>query len=145
MRFLAILTLLFASVCCEAQTALDFEGSFEELFVQANREDKRILIDFYAEWCAPCKKMDAEVFSDPEVAAYLKRYYYGYKLDTGVEENGEAIAASYGVEAYPVILFLDQKGNELGRVKGFLNKEDFIAAMKKYGPQIPNNQYTEFR
>ncbi|QZE15834.1 thioredoxin fold domain-containing protein [Halosquirtibacter laminarini] len=67
--------------------------------------DKPCIIDFYAEWCSPCKAI--EPILEELYAAYKKEIYI-YKIDT---EKEEELAALFGIQSVPSLLFvpLDSK------------------------------------
>ena len=79
--------------------------------------DKPLIIDFYAEWCGPCKLL-------APILAELQEEYKGkiqvYKVDA--EKNRE-LAAVFGVNAYPTIFFIPTGSAIPQGVRGLLPKE----------------------
>lgn len=85
--------------------------------------DKPCLIDFYADWCGPCK-MVAPVIEE------LSKEYEGkvdfYKVDT--EQEGE-LASVFGIRSIPSLLFVPKEGQPQMAL-GALPKETFEMAIK---------------
>lgn len=82
-----------------------------------------VLVDFYADWCGPCKMMAPTV--DAVAEALAGRITAG-KLN--VDENGD-IAERYGVMSIPtLILFKD--GKEAGRTVGLQSKDALLNFVK---------------
>ncbi|GGI56389.1 thioredoxin family protein [Winogradskyella haliclonae] len=81
MKFLATIGFIALLNVCSAQTATINWLSFEELEVALTHNPKPVIIDFYADWCAYCKKMDQAVYSKPEVIALLNANYYAVKFN----------------------------------------------------------------
>ena len=76
------------------------------------------LVDFYAEWCGPCKMLGPII---EEVADELNGIQV---MKVNIDEHGD-IAQKYGVMSIPtLILFKD--GNEVNKSIGFMPKEDII-------------------
>ncbi|HKK62869.1 MAG TPA: thioredoxin domain-containing protein [Bacteroidales bacterium] len=66
--------------------------------------DKPALIDFYADWCGPCK-IAAPVLE--ELASEYKDEIYIYKVDTEVERE---LAGVFGIKSIPSFLFIPEEG-----------------------------------
>jgi thioredoxin 1 len=85
-----------------------------------------VLVDFWAEWCGPCK-MAGPVLE--ELSETYKDKVIVMKLN--IDENS-SMPQKYGVMSIPTtILFKD--GKELGRQVGFSGKQNFEDLMKKGG------------
>jgi len=86
--------------------------------------ERPCLIDFYADWCAPCK-MVAPVLE--ELAAEYEGKIDIYKIDT---EDQKELAAIFGIQSIPSLLFvpLDEQPQ---MAMGALPKETFIRAINE--------------
>ncbi len=74
--------------------------------------EKRVLVDFYAEWCGPCKML-APVLEDVDFIDVLK---------VNVDEF-QSIAASYGVMSIPTLI-LFENGKEIKKEIGYKNLDE---------------------
>lgn len=79
-----------------------------------------LAVDFFAEWCGPCKMLSPVIESlAPEFAGKLDIV----KVDIDAEQD---LAQKYGVTSIPTIVFF-KGGQEVGRMVGFQSKESLQA------------------
>ncbi len=101
----------------------------------ARQAQKPIMIDFYADWCLPCVKMDRETFTDPRVISQLGRFV-SIRVDlTESTEEGTRLTEKYSVAVIPTIAFFSPSGKLLSEftINGFTPADEFLSHIK----QIP--------
>jgi thiol:disulfide interchange protein DsbD len=97
----------------------------------AKREDKLVMLDFYASWCVACKELDHKTYADPAVAAKLANYV-NVKLDfTRSSEITEALTEKYQIPGLPVVIFLDAEGTVLKRFTGFVEPDKMLSVLNE--------------
>ncbi len=89
-------------------------------------DKKGVIIDFYADWCIPCKELDALTFSDPNVIK-LSEDFVNLKADMtkSVSPEVEALREKYNIIGVPTVLILNSKLQEINRITGFVNAVEF--------------------
>jgi thiol:disulfide interchange protein len=76
-----------------------------------------VFVEFHAAWCAPCKVMEEELFTQEAVFSYFNAYFLNFRADFDTE-SGRTLADIYEVTQLPTILFLDTRGVVLERHTG---------------------------
>lgn len=87
--------------------------------------DKPALIDFYADWCGPCKAI-APVLE--ELAAEYDGQIYIYKINT---EEEQELAALFGIRSIPSLLFVPMGDEQPQMAQGALPKPTLKEAIDK--------------
>ncbi|MCX6556574.1 MAG: thioredoxin family protein [Candidatus Aminicenantes bacterium] len=109
-----------------AEKSLPWLADLAQAREKARLENKRLMVDAWAEWCAACRELDEETFSRADVAESLRNYVL-VKIDlTSKNTANEELRKSLAIIGMPTIIFFDPAGKELGRFSGFLNGSDFI-------------------
>jgi hypothetical protein len=91
---------------------------------QAQKLKKPVFLEFFATWCGPCKVMDREVFSKPEVYEYLNQHFISYHVDVDAP-SGKPISEIYEVTGMPSVVFVDPQGVVLERELGLITANRF--------------------
>jgi thioredoxin 1 len=98
------------------------DASFEQDVLGS---DKPVLVDFWAEWCAPCRMLA------PTVAAVAEHYGESASVVKLNVDDNPSTAQRYGIKGIPtLILFRD--GTEVERVVGATSKESITRMVEKY-------------
>ncbi len=89
--------------------------------------NKAKIIDFYADWCIPCKELDAMTFSDPKVITEAKRFE-AYKADMtkSLSDEVSTLRNKYKIVGVPTVLIINSKGEEVERITGFVSSNEFL-------------------
>lgn len=92
-----------------------------------NNEGQLVMLEFSADWCVECKRMDKYTFSDPTVKASFKNIVLLRADVTINDEIDQALIKKFKLFGPPAMLFFDQNGQELSdyRVMGYVNATEF--------------------
>jgi len=103
--------------------------TLEELdAILVNNKGKKIMVDFYADWCTSCKEFEAKTFSDPAVKAEMDKLVFVQVDVTANDAASKAFTKKYGIFGPPAILFFDEKGNLNNNqtIVGFKEPQEFL-------------------
>jgi thiol:disulfide interchange protein DsbD len=99
----------------------------DEALAKAKAENKPIVLDLHAEWCAPCRKLERLTFPDPKVKALLEQTVF-LRIDT---DKYPDIAQRLGVEGLPDIRFVLPDGTIIRQLRSFQDTESFAIELEQ--------------
>ena len=111
------------------------EQDWLSVLKKSETEKKPVFLDIYASWCGPCKKMDAEVFANPNVADFYNENFINSKID-GESPFGVILVREFMLKGFPSMYYVDSEKFIYSKLVGFRPPEIFL----DYGKTINNNK-----
>lgn len=127
MTALALAVLLLGG--SPAPQGVRWEHRFDEAMKRARAAKKPVMIDFWAEWCSWCHRLDQTTYVDP-VVTRLSEHFVAVKVDTEAGRRNAEIALRYNVSTLPTIAFLSPSGRLVHRLNGFQGPGQFPKTME---------------
>jgi thioredoxin 1 len=101
---------------------IDLNAALQE----AKNTNKMVFVDFYADWCPYCKKLDENTFTDPTVQQKLTQSYVLLKIDT---EKNPGASSQYQIYGLPTMLVLNADGQEIKRIEGYQTPDQLLSQL----------------
>lgn len=123
--------------CLQYKLRIEKELSWKDILLKAKNEHKYIFVDCNVSWCAPCKVMEKEVFSQKMVADFINANFIVVKVqmdstkgdDLTVKRwyrDARRIRNDYNVAAFPTFLYFSPTGSLVHKGMGRLSSSNFI-------------------
>ena len=129
--------------------------TIEEAVALQKKTPKKIMMDVYTNWCGPCKMLDRNTFQNKDVANYVNEHYYAVKFNAEGNEDinykgktfsnpnynpananrrnsAHELSRYFQVQAYPTIVFLDEKGDVIAPIRGYQTPSQIELYLKMF-------------
>jgi thiol:disulfide interchange protein DsbD len=107
--------------------------SIEELdAILMENKGKKVMVDFYADWCTSCKEFEEKTFSDSAVRSEMDKLVFVQVDVTSNDAASKAFSKKYGIFGPPAILFFDESGHlkSESTIVGFKEPKEFLNHLK---------------
>jgi thiol:disulfide interchange protein len=115
------------------RTALEWQAFSTDAYDAARRSRAPFVIEFRADWCAPCREMEVRTFRDPAVLAAGTEVAFLRVDMTNPDDFVERVIHSFRVHAAPTTIFFDSAGKEWHRRAGFIGPDEFAQLLREVG------------
>ena len=88
---------------------------------------KKIMVNFYADWCGYCEKMEKETFAATKVADYLTANFISIRINS---DKNTQLAKAYSVTGLPSTWFLTETGDRIGNRPGWIKADKFLELLE---------------
>ncbi|MDX2428335.1 MAG: protein-disulfide reductase DsbD [Xanthomonadales bacterium] len=107
-------------------------GDLETVVARANQAGKPAMLDFYADWCVECVRMERNTFGEPEIQALFGEIQPLQADVTLNDDTDQALMEKYDIIGPPAILFFDRQGKEMRgyRLVGYYEPEEFAEHLR---------------
>lgn len=94
----------------------------------AAQQQRPLIVHFHASYCGPCRQMDRDTLSTPEVRRMIQDGFVAVKVDL---EQFPEVGQQFGIESMPTDIFLSPDGKEVLRLMGNQPKLTYLATMSR--------------
>ncbi|RMG70820.1 MAG: DUF255 domain-containing protein [Nitrospirae bacterium] len=126
---IVVATWSFVSSRTSHKEEIQWRQYSEGLLQQARADSKPVVIDFYADWCIPCKELDSITYANQSVIQYDGRVIF-VKVDLTNDKSPfvQRIKKKYHIKGVPTVVFIGKDGKEIEHLRliGFEGPEGFI-------------------
>src|ERR1700733_10987079 len=125
--FLLIAVPALAQKSAAPKPRLNWQSWSDQVFADAKREKRFVLLDLEAVWCHWCHVMDANTYSDPAVIKLLESRYITVKAD---QDSRPDLSNRYEDYGWPATVVFDAEGHEIVKRQGYLAPDEMASMLQ---------------
>jgi thioredoxin 1 len=127
---LCTLLVIMSTVAFGQIKSVYFDGSYDDAIRLAKKEKKTLVLNFTANWCGPCQKMESETFSDEDFSRFSKANCVFYNVDVDKPENKD-IVQLFEIKVFPYMVVTNTKKEVLQKFKGSFSANYLLKEFEK--------------
>jgi hypothetical protein len=130
-----------------AAAKLNWQPWSNEVFTQAQREQRYVLLDLEAVWCHWCHVMNVTTYRDPKVLALLHNKYLTVRVD---QDSRPDLSNRYEDYGWPATVVFDAAGHEIVKRQGYLTPQEMASMLQAIiddpspGPSVQSEKEISF-
>ena len=124
--FCSLLFILLIAVPASASD-IDWKPYSDDVFAQARRDHKLVILDLQAVWCHWCHVMDYQTYSKPQIQKLIGDNFLAIKVD---QDSRPDISNRYEDYGWPATIVFDFNGHEIVKRRGYLPPEEMESMLK---------------
>lgn len=121
------------SAMCGDTPARGWQADFAKAEAEARRLGVPLVVHFYADWCGPCRQMEADVLSRPELMAEFGTRAVGVKVNT---DNRPDLVSRFGITSLPSDVIVSPDAKVLAKTTGYQERQGYIGRVAGFGAQF---------
>jgi len=130
---LAALLLVGATASKAEAAGISWFKNLDKASEVANKTNQPMMIEFWADWCAACKVMEEDIYSDPKLIAAVNARVVPVRIHFDLQKD---MVRRYNVPAIPYLVFTDSNGTELMHHRGTLDAGTLTALVKAFPTDV---------
>lgn len=108
----------------------NWESDFETAKNRSSQTGLPLLIHFHADWCGPCRLMEREVLSTPQVVSVIGHTIVGVRVNS---DHRKDLVHRFGITSLPTDVILSASGSVLSKSVGSPGRDRYVAKLKQFG------------
>ena len=113
--------------------SVNWHSYTDQILVESKKKGRPVIIDFYASWCSPCRKLEEVTFHHPDIVKLSQSEFIMVKVDLtgGDSKKYDNLLNQYEVKGVPTVVFIERSGIERRdlRLVDFIEPEAFLSRM----------------